>query len=108
MMKDTTEIYITTHVVGSFEDDKNPVLKTNIVKQNFLHPLFENNSIKFSIFEDSLSFLVIKIYDNKGYVIAKSIIPIFCMMEGYRNVLLYDSQCHEIENAMLIIYSKRI
>ena len=107
MRDQSEELYITVKVIGSFEDDENQKLTTASVKQNFLHPLFQKNSIKFSIFEENLSFLLIKMYDNKGHVLARSIIPIMCLNEGYRNVILYDSHCQEIEHSILIIYNKK-
>ena len=107
-MKDNSEeLFITVEVIGTFEDDNNPKLTTSSVKQNFLHPLFENNSIKFFIFEENLSFLMIKIFDNKGNVLARSIVPMMCLMEGYRNVILYDNHCQVIENSILIIFNKK-
>ena len=108
MRVNSQELYITVQVIGSFEDDDNPKLTTSPVKQNFLHPLFLNNSIKFSIFEENLSFLLIKMFDNKGNVLARSIVPIMCLMEGYRNVILYDHQCNAIENSILMIFNKKI
>ena len=108
MNEQSVEIYVTVQVIGTFEDDKNTILQTDPVQHNFLHPLFSNNNASFSIYEENLSFLLIKIIDNKGNVIARSVIPMMCLMEGYRNVTLYNNRCQEIENSILIIFSKKI
>jgi len=56
---ESNQLYVTVSVMGSLEDDKNGVLKTDSVKNNCLHPIFSNRSINFSIYEDTLSFLYI-------------------------------------------------
>jgi len=108
MKEHTTELYVTVNVIGTFDDDKNEPLKTDPVKENFLHPKFKNSSKKFSIYEDNLSFLLIKIFDNNGDVLARSVVPMMSLMEGYRNIFLYDSECQEIENSILILRTKRL
>jgi phosphatidylinositol phospholipase C delta len=108
-LKDSSkEILVTVSVIGTFEDDKNAVLKTDIVKENFLHPKFSNGGGKFFIFEENLSFLLIKVIDNDSCVLARSIVPMMSIMEGYRNIHLYDGQCHEIENSILIVKVKKV
>ena len=108
MQKDSKQIYITVKLIGTNEDDKNPCLKTDIVKDNFVHPLFINGSIKFSIFEENLSFLLIKIIDNNDEILARSVLPIVTILEGYKNILLYDAYCQVIENSILIAKVKKI
>jgi hypothetical protein len=107
-MKDNSgEIFITVEVIGTPEDDKNTILRTDTVKQNFLHPLFTNSQTVFSIYEENISFLLIKMFDNKGAVLARSVIPSISLMEGFRNVTLFNDHCQEFENSILIIYSKK-
>lgn len=107
MNESSEELYVTVNVIGTFEDEKNDVLRTDNVKKNFLHPLFTSNSIELMIYEENLSFLLMKIFDNKNNVLAKSIIPMVSLMEGYRSVTLYNNQCEEIKNSNLIIFTKK-
>jgi len=108
LKENTTEIYLTVSVIGTYEDDKNLTLVTNSVKENFLHPIFTNSSIKFAIHEENLSFLLIKMFDNNGDVLARTVIPMMSLLQGYRNVSLFDNECHEIESSLLIVKSKKI
>jgi len=103
----STGLYITAHVIGTEHDDSNPVLKTDIANENFLHPLFSNNKITFKIYEPELSFIFIKIFDNDGNVLARSVIPLMMMQEGFRNINLYDEFCQEIESSILILRIKK-
>jgi hypothetical protein len=108
MKQVSSAIYVTVKVIGTYEDDNNPVLKTDSIEHNFLHPLFKENEANFSIYESELSFILINMFDNKGNVLARSVIPMMCFSEGYRTVTLYDNHCQEIENSILIIFSKKI
>jgi len=105
---ESNQLYVTVCVMGTLEDDKNGVLKTDSVKNNCLHPIFSNRSINFSIYEDTLSFLYIKVMDENSNVLARSVVPLMTLLEGYRNIVLYDEQCHEIENSILIVKSKKV
>lgn len=105
---ESKELYVTVSVIGTLEDDKNGVLKTNPVKNNCLHPIFTNRSMNFSIYEDTLSFLYIKVLDEYSSVLARSFVPMMTLLEGYRNIVLYDDQCQEIENSILIVKSKKV
>ena len=107
MKENSSEIYVSVQVIGTYEDDKNAFLKTESVKHNFLHPIFKENKAIFSIYESELSFLLIKMFDNKGIVLARSVIPMMCLMEGYRSLTLYDNNCQLIENSILIIFSTK-
>jgi len=104
----STELYITVRVIGTQNDDKNEECKTETINDNFLHPIFKEGKMRFSIYEDNLSFLLIKIFDGDQQVLARTVIPMMSLMEGYRNVLLYDEFCQEIENSILMCKSKRI
>lgn len=107
MNENSQEIYVTVNVIGTFEDDKNDILRTDNVKTNFLHPLFNSNTIELRIYEENLSFLLIKIFDNRNMVLARSVIPLISLMEGFRSVTLYNDQCEEIKSSNLIIFTKK-
>lgn len=108
MKPESNELHATVNVIGTFEDDKNPCFKTGTVNENFFNPSFINGKIKFSIHEENLSFLLIKIIDNCKQVLARSVVPMMTLLEGYRNILLYDDNCHEIENCIIIVRVKKI
>jgi len=107
MNESSEELYVTINVIGTFEDEKNEVLRTDNVKTNFLHPLFTSNNIELRIYEENLSFLMMKVFDNKNNVLARSVIPLISLMEGFRSVTLYNDQCEEIKNSNLIIFTKK-
>jgi len=107
MNESSEELYVTINVLGTFEDEKNEVLRTDNVKTNFLHPLFTSNNIELRIYEENLSFLMMKVHDNKNNVLARSVIPMISLMEGFRSVTLYNDQCEEIKNSNLIIFTKK-
>ena len=108
MKPNSTEIYATVKVIGTYEDDKNPIFRTESIKDNFFHPRFKNRRIKFSIYEENLSFLLIRIVDKNDQVLARSVVIIWNVLEGYRSIILYDDHCQEIENCILIAKLKKI
>jgi hypothetical protein len=50
---------------------------------------------------------MMKVHDNKNNVLARSVIPMISLMEGFRSVTLYNDQCEEIKNSNLIIFTKK-
>ena len=104
-----TEIYITIKIIGSHKDDEsNFPVTSDIITNNFIHASVENASKTFEIYEKELSFFLIKIFGDNEIVLARSVIPLAFLREGYRVLNLYDINCSEIEQAKLIIYTKFI
>ncbi len=104
---DISEIYITIRIIGSHKDDEsNFPVTSDVIENNFIHANVEGASKKFEIYEKELSFFLIKIFGDNEIVLARSVIPIIFLKEGYRVLNLYDINCNEIEQAKLIIYSK--
>ena len=103
MNENSTQLYVTVKVIGTYDDDKNPSLTTGMVSENFLHPIFKNSQIKFSIYEEYLSFLLLKVIDNNGVILARSVMPLMSLSEGFRNILLYNDHCEEIASSILVV-----
>ena len=108
MNENSTQLYVTVKVIGTYDDDKNPSLTTGIVIENFLHPIFKNSQIKFAIYEENLSFLLLKVIDNNGVILARSVMPLMSLSEGLRNILLYNDHCEEIASSILVVKSCKI
>ena len=107
MNENSTQLYVTVNVIGTYEDDKNLTLTTDIIRENFLHPIFTKSSIKFSIYEENLSFLFVKVLDNNGYILARSVVPLMSLSEGLRNIVLYNDHCEEIANSILVVKTNK-
>ena len=89
------------------EQDKK--LTTNIVNNNFLHPVFPSNSITFNIYEEELSFIFIKLLsENKDICLGRAAIPVVALNLGYRVVDLYDNTCSKLDEPFLIVRSNKI
>ena len=89
------------------EQDKK--LTTNIVNNNFLHPVFPSNSITFNIYEEELSFIFIKLLsENRDICLGRAAIPVVALNLGYRVVDLYDNTCSKLDEPFLIVRSNKI
>ena len=74
-----------------------PVFKTNVVEGNGLNPVWNTKtSANFSCLNPSVAMILIGVYDHcnvtkTDYFIGASAIPVSCIREGYRSVVLFDS-----------------
>ena len=74
-----------------------PVFKTNVVEGNGLNPVWNTKtSSSFSCLNPSVAMILIGVYDHcsvtkTDYFIGASAIPVSCIREGYRSVVLFDS-----------------
>lgn len=95
-------IFFESYLVGSWEDDKmNPKYKSKSYEKNLINLVFDNESIKFDVYEPELCFWMIKIYLSNN-VIARSCVPIRIMNEGIRVVPLFDLNCSEFSDCVLL------
>ena len=84
-------------------------LVTNIISKNFLHPIWETNSVTFDIYDHELSFIIVKLYSKKKeHTLAKGIIPVRAMSLGYRVLELYDNECSKFDESYLIVKTNKI
>lgn len=96
-------IFFESYLVGSWEDDKiNPKYKSKSYEKNLINLVFDNESIKFDVYEPDLCFWMIKIFLSNT-VIARSCIPIKIMKEGIRAVPLYDLNCNEFPDCVILV-----
>jgi len=95
---------------GDKESQKNEVkLTTDTISNNFLHPVWQSNSVQFEIYDPELSFIIVKIYSKKKkLLLARSVIPVKILNLGYRVLDLYDKLCSKYESSFLIVKSNRI
>lgn len=95
-------IFFESYLVGSWEDDKmNPKYKSKSYEKNLINLIFDNETIKFDVYEPELCFWMIKIYLSNT-VIARSCVPIGVMNEGIRVVPLFDLNCNEFPDCVLL------
>ena len=89
---------------------KNEVkLCTDTISNNFLHPVWQSNSVQFEIYDPELSFIIVKLYSKKKKILlARSVIPVKILNLGYRVLDLYDNVCSKFESSFLIVKSNRI
>jgi Ca2+-binding EF-hand superfamily protein len=84
-------------------------LTTNTISNNFLHPIWQSNSVQFEIYDPELSFIILKVWSNrKKYLLARSVIPVRIMRLGYRVLDLYDNNCSKFDESYLIVKSNKI
>jgi len=96
-------IYFESYLVGSWEDDKiNPKYKSKTYGNHLINLVFDNESIKFDVYEPEICFWMIKIYLSNN-LIARSCVPISIMNEGIRVVSLVDMNCNEFEDCVLLV-----
>ena len=96
-------IFFESYLVGSWEDDKiNPKYKSKTYEKNLINLIFDNESIKFEVYEPDLCFWMIKIYLSNT-VIARSCIPLKIMNEGIRTVPLFDMNCNEFDDCVILV-----
>ena len=95
---------------GDKESQKNEVkLTTDTIRNNFLHPVWQSNSVQFEIYDPELSFIIVKLYSKKKkLLLARSVIPVKILNLGYRVIDLYDKLCSKYESSFLIVKSNRI
>lgn len=94
---------VSIKIVGSYEDDiNNKEYFTKYINQNFINPIFDNETVNFKVYEADLSFLIIKVFYSKN-ILARTIIPLMIIEEGIRTVKLYDNKCKEIVNSTLVL-----
>ncbi len=106
--KKNESIFFESYLVGSWEDDKiNPRYKSKSYENNLVNLVFDNESIEFDVYEPELCFWMIKIYLSNT-LIARSCIPIKVMNEGIRVVPLFDLNCCEFADCVLIARISKI
>lgn len=94
-------LIIKTYIVGSIQQESNNIAYETKVSTNLLNPIFVNEKYSFHVFQKELSFIYIKILSNNELV-ARSVIPIQAMSEGLRVIPLYDNQCKEFTDSVLL------
>jgi len=100
-------IFFESFLVGCWEDDKmNPKHKSKSYENNLINLVFDNESIKFDVYETELCFWMIKIYLSNT-AIARSCVPISIMNEGIRVVPLFDLNCNEFPDCVLLARIKK-
>ena len=101
-------ICIEASLKAPFSDDETKLV-TNTISNNFLHPIWQSNSILFEVYNPDLSFILIKVYSHKKkHLLARSVIPIKILNLGYRVVDLYDNQCSKFDQSYLIVKTNKI
>ena len=93
---------------GNDKSNENKLV-TTLVNKNFLHPVWESNSVVFDIYEPELSFIVVKLFSKKReHTLARGIIPVRAMLLGYRVLELYDNECSKFDESYLIVKTNKI
>ena len=91
------------------EVNKEVKLVTNIINNNFLHPIWESNSVLFDIYEPELSFFIVKLMGKKKNIcLARAVIPVSTINFGYRVLEIYDKTCTKFDESYLIIKVNKI
>jgi hypothetical protein len=91
------------------EFNKEVKLVTNIINNNFLHPIWESNSVLFDIYEPELSFFIVKLMGKKKNIcLARAVIPVSTINFGYRVLEIYDKTCTKFDESYLIIKVNKI
>ena len=89
--------------------NKEVKLVTNIINNNFLHPIWESNSVLFDIYEPELSFFIVKLMGKKKNIcLARAVIPVSTINFGYRVLEIYDKTCTKFDESYLIIKVNKI
>ena len=90
-------------------ENKGPKLVTLIINNNFLHPVWQSNSVVFDIYEPELSFIIVKLYSRKKELcLARAVIPVSAMTLGYRVLEIYDNTCTKFDESYLIVKTNKI
>ena len=90
-------------------ENKGPKLVTHLINNNFLHPVWQSNSVVFDIYEPELSFIIVKLYSKKKELcLARAVIPVTAMALGYRVLEIYDNTCSKFDESYLIVKTNKI
>jgi len=103
-----TGLFVEVSLRSAYNENENKKLITNMIENNYLHPIWVSSSVHFEIYDPDLSFIMIKVFSKKKTVIARSVIPVKFMNLGIRVVDLYDNYCSRFENSFLIVKCNKI
>jgi hypothetical protein len=93
----TLNAYIIGHTT---DDNQNKKYQTKITS-NFLNPYFNNEIYEFDIYEKDVSVVFIKITSGSG-IVGRCVVPLCAIAEGYRTIPIYDNQCDQFLDSVLI------
>jgi Ca2+-binding EF-hand superfamily protein len=102
-------IFVEASLKSPFPQNDEVKLITNTISNNYLHPIWQSNSVQFEIYDPDLTFIILKVYSNKKkHLLARSVIPVKILNLGYRVLDLYDGNCSKFDESYLIVKSNKI
>ncbi|KAI3387861.1 hypothetical protein SNEBB_008652 [Seison nebaliae] len=101
---DVLDAYVKIEIYGATVDQMES--KTSCVKNNGLNPIWDEK-FNFSINYPELAFIRFEVKDHdrmgRNDLIAQRTIPLTCIQNGYRSILLYEKDRDKVEHGTLFV-----
>lgn len=82
--KDIVDPYVTVHLIStSSPTTETLIVKTAVVKNNGLNPIWQVKSKEVTVIEDEINMLVFRVYDDDDTLLCLNVIPVVSLRSGY-------------------------